>query len=251
MNNVAGFLDGVGVRSGAWHHLDDGLPRNESGRRLTVTVPLAVAFTAMLMVCASLVKPPKPHPHPSNAIEARLVEVLPAQPAGLQGGAAPAIAKPKPIEHPQHKAVAHPHKVEAPPPVISPSETSEVGTGLAVPTTSGPGSSKEEAVGIPGGTGVGSGAGVGNDASGAHALYAPTPTIPDEMRENAFSAVAVAHFKVAPDGTVEVTLAQPTPNPRLNQILLATLKEWKFFPAMKDGIAIASEFDVRIPITVQ
>ena len=46
-----------------------------------------------------------------------------------------------------------------------------------------------------------------------------------------------------------MTLAQPTPNPRLNQILLNTLREWKFFPAMKDGIAINSEFDVRIPIT--
>jgi protein TonB len=56
---------------------------------------------------------------------------------------------------------------------------------------------------------------------------------------------------VWPDGTVEVTLAQPTPNPRLNQILLNTLRQWKFFPAMKDGIAINSEFDVRIPISVQ
>jgi protein TonB len=46
-------------------------------------------------------------------------------------------------------------------------------------------------------------------------------------------------------------LEQPTPNPRLNQILLNTLRQWKFFPAMKDGIAINSEFDVRIPITVQ
>ena len=112
-----------------------------------------------------------------------------------------------------------------------------------MPTTSGP-PGKEAAVGIPGGTGVGSGAGIGNDASGARAIYAPTPTIPDELRENVFQAVAVAHFKVSPDGAVEVTLEQPTPNPRLNQILLNTLRQWKFFPAMKDGIAINSEFDV-------
>ena len=98
---------------------------------------------------------------------------------------------------------------------------------------------------------MGSGAGIGNDASGARAIYAPTPTIPDDLREDVFQAVAIAHFKVGPDGTVEVTLAQPTPNPRLNQILLNTLREWKFFPAMKDGIAINSEFDVRIPISVQ
>ena len=93
--------------------------------------------------------------------------------------------------------------------------------------------------------------GLGNDASGARAIYAPTPTIPDDMREDVFQAVAIAHFKVAPDGAVEVALAQPTPNPRLNQILLDVLRQWKFFPAMKDGIAIASEFDVRIPISVQ
>jgi protein TonB len=177
---------------------------------------------------------------------------VPPQPAGLQGGAAPAPAKPKPVEkpHPQHKtAVARRPKVEEPP-IISPSETSELGRGPSVPTTSGP-PSKEASVGIPGGNGVGSGAGIGNDTSGARAIYAPIPIIPDDLREDSFHAIAVAHFKVAPDGTVDVTLAPPTQNPRLNRILLATLREWQFFPAMKDGIAIASEFDVRIPITVQ
>jgi protein TonB len=50
---------------------------------------------------------------------------------------------------------------------------------------------------------------------------------------------------------VEVVLAQPTSNPQLNEILLDTLKQWRFFPAMKGGVAENSEFDVRIPITVQ
>ena len=66
-----------------------------------------------------------------------------------------------------------------------------------------------------------------------------------------FSTVAVARFKVSPEGAVDVALVKPTPNPRLNQILLDTLKQWKFFPAMKDGVAINSEFEVRIPIAVQ
>ena len=105
--------------------------------------------------------------------------------------------------------------------------------------------------GIGGGTGSGSGAGIGSDSSGARAVYAPTPAIPDDLREDAFSTMAIAQFKVSPDGDVEVTLVKPTPNPRLNQILLDTLKQWKFFPAMKEGIAIASQFEVRIPIAVQ
>jgi len=82
-------------------------------------------------------------------------------------------------------------------------------------------------------------------------MYAPAPTIPDDMRETPFSTIAVARFKVSPEGDVSVTLVKPTPNARLNQILLDTLRQWKFFPAMKDGVAVDSQFEVRIPIAVQ
>jgi periplasmic protein TonB len=92
---------------------------------------------------------------------------------------------------------------------------------------------------------------MGSDSSGARALYAPTPDIPDDMRDEPFQAVAVAHFTVSNNGDVRVSLTQPTANPRMNQILLDTLKQWRFFPAMKSGIAVDSEFDLRIPITVQ
>jgi len=34
-------------------------------------------------------------------------------------------------------------------------------------------------------------------------------------------------------------------------VLLDTLKQWKFFPAVKNGVAIESSFEVRIPISVQ
>jgi protein TonB len=231
----------------------DEIYRPQPWRRFALTGPLSAATIIAMLLGSTMVKPSLPTPPAHNAIEAQLVELVPPQPAGLQGGAAPAPVKPKPVEKPKpakHTKTVTPHpKVEAPP-IISPSETSDFGSGPSVPTTSGP-PSKEDTVGIPGGTGVGGGAGIGNDASGARAIYAPTPTIPEDLRENVFQAVAIAHFKVSPDGTVEVTLAQPTLNPRLNQILLNTLREWKFFPAMKDGIAINSEFDVRIPITVQ
>jgi protein TonB len=234
--------------------VEEDIYRPQPWQRFALTGPLSIVTIVAMLLGSRFIKPSLPHPPQYNAIEAQLVEVLPPKPAGLQGGPAAVPVKPKPVEkphpekHPKTVATHHP-KVEAPP-VISPSETSNVGTGPSVPTTSGP-PSKENTVGIPGGPGVGSGAGLGNDASGARAIYAPTPTIPDDMRENIFQAVAIAHFKVSPDGTVEVTLAQPTPNPRLNQILLNTLRQWKFFPAMKDGIAINSEFDVRIPISVQ
>jgi hypothetical protein len=84
---------------------------------------------------------------------------------------------------------------------------------------------------------------------GARAIYAPLPTIADDLRENAIDVVAVAHFKIGYDGKVEVSLVHATENRRLNQILLDTLKHWRFTPATKDGVAVESEFDLRIPIT--
>jgi protein TonB len=75
--------------------------------------------------------------------------------------------------------------------------------------------------------------------------------IPDDLREDVIDTEAVAKFKVTADGIVEVSLAKPTPNPRLNQLLLETLQQWKFFPATRDGIAIDAAFEVRIPITVR
>jgi len=35
---------------------------------------------------------------------------------------------------------------------------------------------------------------------------------------------------VATDGTATVELVKPTPNPRLNRLLLDTLKNWQLFP---------------------
>jgi len=82
-------------------------------------------------------------------------------------------------------------------------------------------------------------------------MYAPKPVIPDSLREEAFQTVAVARFKVTYDGQVQVTLITPTENPQLNELLLETLKGWRFFPAMKSGVAIDSQFDLRIPISVE
>jgi periplasmic protein TonB len=77
------------------------------------------------------------------------------------------------------------------------------------------------------------------------------PQIPDELRGEALEATAMARFHVAPDGSATVELAKPTPNPRLNHLLLNTLKNWRFFPAMKDGQPVASIEEIAIHIQVQ
>jgi hypothetical protein len=34
-------------------------------------------------------------------------------------------------------------------------------------------------------------------------------------------------------------------------MLLSALSQWQFFPAMRSGVPVASEFDLRIPIVVE
>ena len=190
----------------------------------------------------------------NNAIEAKLVEVHPTLVGGLQGNGSNSIAPPKPASQPvvKHKHIAAPRPPVAPtlpPPVVVNNPAS---SGIAIPSSGAGEPSGNENAGSEGeGGGGGGGGGLGTDSVGARAIYAPTPTIPDELREDSLQTEAVAHFAVAPDGAVTVTLTKPTRNPRLNQILLETLKQWKFFPAVKDGIAINSVFDVRIPISIQ
>jgi protein TonB len=88
-------------------------------------------------------------------------------------------------------------------------------------------------------------------SSGAQAIVRPMPQIPDDLRQEALSTAAIARFHVATDGTVTVELVKPTPNPRLNRLLLDTLKNWRFFPAMKDGKPVESTQEISIKVDVQ
>ena len=230
-------------------------PLDDPWRRLPLLVIVAIVMWGVLLFSFShilmLTAPPEPELKP---IEARIVEIPPT--AGLGAPAeAPKAGPPitRPVSPPKPKEIHHlKPKTLAPPVPVSPEGTLKHDENAAPPSAAGssgstaPGSSAETGGSSEGGSGI-----AGSDASGAHAIYAPVPKIPDELRENVFNAVAIAHFKVSYDGTVEVTLATPTPEPRINQILLDTLKAWKFFPAMKNGVAVESEFDVRIPVSVQ
>ncbi|HEY0294772.1 MAG TPA: energy transducer TonB [Bordetella sp.] len=84
----------------------------------------------------------------------------------------------------------------------------------------------------------------------ARAILQPLPALPDDLRQEAFQAVARVRLSIHPDGSVSVELLDPTRNPRLNQILLNTLAKWRFFPAMKDGHAIESSQEIRVHFNV-
>jgi len=227
---------------------------DEPARRLLFVIPAAIAIWAVLLCVFSLILTRTAAQHEElMPIEARLVDI-PHEVGGLGGPIHPTTPA---IPHSKTAPIVKPHpatrakKVSPLPPVIrSPYGTAKTTEAPSVEESRGAGSTTESGASSSE-TGEGSGAGIGSDTVGAHAIYAPTPVIPDDLREDVMQTEAVAHFKVSFDGTSEVTLEKPTSSPRLNQVLLDTLKQWKFSPAVKNGVAIESSFEVRIPISVQ
>jgi protein TonB len=88
-------------------------------------------------------------------------------------------------------------------------------------------------------------------AIGAHVIYAPMPELPPGLSDTSIKTMAVARFDIAPDGSAEVALVRATANPRLNYLLLQALRRWRFFPAVKNGKPVASQVELRIPVTIQ
>ena len=96
-------------------------------------------------------------------------------------------------------------------------------------------------------------AGAGSSGAGnapAHLLSQPLPELPDDLRDAAYRATAIARFTVHADGTADVELIHPTPMPRLNQILLDALHRWRFAPATQNGRPVESRQDVRVHFNV-
>jgi protein TonB len=77
------------------------------------------------------------------------------------------------------------------------------------------------------------------------------PQIPDDLREGAFNSAALARFHIAVDGSVKVELAKPTPNPRLNRVLLDSLRKWRFMPEIKNGKPVESTEEIVVKIEVR
>ncbi len=92
----------------------------------------------------------------------------------------------------------------------------------------------------------------GNAQDGAaHATYQPLPEIPDDYRAEAFAAVALARFTVHPDGSADVSLVEATHNPTLNRLLLASLRQWRFAAAIRDGHPVETTIELRVHFNVQ
>lgn len=91
----------------------------------------------------------------------------------------------------------------------------------------------------------------GTAQMGARALYQPKPVLPESLRDSPIHVTVLARFHIQADGSARVELTQPAPDPRINQLILNTLKTWRFFPAIESGKPVASTLDISLPIDVE
>jgi outer membrane biosynthesis protein TonB len=77
--------------------------------------------------------------------------------------------------------------------------------------------------------------------------FHPLPQIPEELRFEAFNSEALARFHIAANGEVlRVELIKPCANPKLNSLLLKSLKRWRFSVSNSD-----STQDIRVNFLVR
>lgn len=176
---------------------------------------------------------------PALPVDARLVE-LPDSPAAAASPTPPApvpppVLKPRdplPSKVPDKTPDKMPVPVQSPPKAAAPAQSSPPPTATA--KASAPVASTSNNTGL------------GTDNHGAQAQYKPDPKIPDELADGVADMAVGVRVHVAADGSTVVELSKRTPDPRVNKIVLDTVKQWTFTPAVQAGKSIASTVDLSI-----
>ena len=218
------------------------IPSEQPWRRLLWELPGAILVCGLgVAAFTQFLRDPVQPPLPQKPIDARLI-VLPPPP------------KPGPI-HPVRKKVAKPLPkkiVKTPPPKeekVVPVKAAPVA--LKPPPAAVPPPPPRAVPKPPPPQATTSTSPPGGGSMGARAIYQPAPQVPSALLGEDIDTTAMARFRVAADGTATVELVQATDEPRLNRAILDALRQWRFFPAMKDGTPVASVIEIRIPIRVQ
>ncbi|WP_347232551.1 TonB family protein [Paraburkholderia sp. RAU2J] len=214
----------------------------------------------LLMLGRSLHAIPVPEPTREQPMQMRLVEIPTVAPplhAATVGSTqtAPKPPKASPPKQPLVKAARAPTlpvrppiparqsetMIRAPGPAAKPDATApQTATAAAPSTSSDRGATTAERTSAESAPGN----------SPARAIAQPLPSVPDELREQAYQTVAIARLVIHTDGSVAVELIKPTQYPRLNQIVVETLRSWRFFPAMQDGHPVETRQEIRVHFNV-
>ncbi|WP_242448952.1 energy transducer TonB [Burkholderia metallica] len=237
--------------------LESGSPLDSPGYRFAGTIALAgVLWGAFLVSSTRLFSGDEPAPRAPDSIQMQVVELPPSAPltTHAESKAAPMEkTAPKPVPpRPTHALapVRPAAAVKRFDPVSShdtlptqpPRASTETHTAQATLDDARPASATKADAAATQSTSAGN--------AQARLISQPLPELPDDLREQGYQAMAVARFHVHTDGTFDIALVKPTQNPRLNQILLETLRRWRFFPAMENGHPVESQQDVRVHFNV-
>ncbi len=223
--------------------------------RLPWTLPTALLIWAVaLLGLAYFMEKPTQRLMEPSAIDAQLLIEQSVSPPPA------AVHQPKPLPQVRPQPAPVISKVtptiEQKPSVQKAEETTNVPNGAHATTsegqtTTGVNTSANSNTQVGSYDGQGSSQGNISASSGARAIVQPMPQIPDDLRAEVFNFSALARFHIAVDGSVKVELAKPTPNPRLNRILLDSLKKWRFIPAIRNGKPVASTEEIVVRMEVK
>ncbi len=204
--------------------------------------PLALLlWLALLWGVGFLLAAPHPVAPPPAPLDAQLIELPPP----------PAPPKPQVVTPPQPVHAVTPRNVTPPVTPVAQPTPALPKVALPSPPAADPPPAKADPAPPPPPPAPAAKGPAGTAQMGARALYQPKPVLPESLRDSPVHVTVQARFHIQADGSARVELTRPAPDPRINQLILNTLKTWRFFPAIEAGKPVASTLDISLPIDVE
>jgi periplasmic protein TonB len=128
-----------------------------------------------------------------------------------------------------------------------PSNGTGSGGGIGSGSGGGVGSGRGPGVGPGWGGGIGGGTyRVGGGVTAPRVIYAPDPEFSDEARKAKFQGTVVLWLVVGPDGRTHEVRVFRSLGMGLDEKAIEALRQWRFEPGRKDGIAVAVQVNVEV-----
>ncbi len=77
------------------------------------------------------------------------------------------------------------------------------------------------------------------------------PEIPDSLRGEKFRGAVTARFTIQPNGSFTVSLVARSGNSDVDSIVLDALRDWKWNPALKDGVKVRQDREIQVDVINQ
>lgn len=128
-----------------------------------------------------------------------------------------------------------------------PSNGTGSGGGIGSGSGGGVGSGRGPGVGPGWGGGIGGGLyHVGGGVSPPRVIYAPDPDFSEQARKAKYQGTVVLWVVVGPDGRAHDVRVRRTLGMGLDEKAIEAIRQWKFEPGRKDGIAVAVQVNVEV-----